>query len=255
MFGGEVDVGLVFLLFDQLGNLAGGAAGDDKVAGGEDLGGFPPQGQPVAVDSHQGQNILLRLELDAGVDRLLVVLGHGVEGLFDHAFEGGLVDGEGLFPVDLGNGGKLGRVDADDGELGLFGGDGGEEVGIHRHADRIVGEFADDVGKEASREDDGAGLLDFSGDLGGDAEFQIVAREGDAVLPGLDEDPFQGGDVGLAGHCLLDIQHCLAEGLAVADEFHGNFLSVWKIEKIKIVVVVGGVKTVEKGNGACLCAA
>ena len=132
--------------------------------------------------------------------RLGIVLGDGELGLFDHRLQGVLGQGEALGVAQAGQLGIVSGIHAQNGELGAAAPDLGEQLVVACHEYLAAFQLADHLTEQPGAENDAALFGYRSGDHGGDAQFQVVAGEGEGIPFRPDQNAFQGLESGAGGH-------------------------------------------------------
>ena len=173
-------------------------------------------GQAEAVHSDGGNGIFLHFKFDTGMDGAALVLGHGKNGAADQLLQLVLRDLDGTAGVDVGQLGIVLGGLGGDGKGGVTGPDGHLVVVIHHDGDGTLRQAADNITKEAGRQDALTGFGHISLQGVGDAGFHIVAGEAHAVA-GPAQDAFDHSQAALlsdrpAGNCQARGQHIFFTG-------------------------------------------
>lgn len=113
--------------------------------------------------------------------RLGIVLGDGELGLFDHRLQSVLGQGEALGVAQAGQLGIVSGIHAQNGEFGAAAPDLGEQLVVACHEYLAAFQLADHLTEQPGAENDAALFGYRSGDHGGDAQFQVIAGEGEGT--------------------------------------------------------------------------
>lgn len=132
--------------------------------------------------------------------RLGIVLGDGELGLFDHRLQSVLGQGEALGVAQAGQLGIVSGIHAQNGEFGAAAPDLGEQLVVACHEYLAAFQLADHLTEQPGAENDAALFGYRSGDHGGDAQFQVIAGEGEGIPFRPDQNAFQGLESGAGGH-------------------------------------------------------
>ena len=111
----------------------------------------------------------------------------------DHLAQHALRHGHGVCGIDLGQIGIVVGIHGSDLEGRSAAADKDAQRLVHRDADLLVGQLADDIEEQSCGHNAGAGLVDLGADVHGNARFQIEAGEQHACS-GAHQNALEAGD-------------------------------------------------------------
>ena len=160
-------------------------------------------------------------EVTAVEDGALIVGGHCVHHLGEHALEYCLTNDKAVLGHKAGNGGIIGTRQSVHLVIGLTAGDAGLEIGAYGQGDKVSLHDTQGLHKLLSINDIDTGLLDLRLYGGAHTLFQVKGRDlAGLILAGINQNALNGGKGGFAGYGTHQGGDCVNDCLAIKDNFH-----------------------------------